>query len=375
MGLWIFLLAAFLIIGISALVYLYRKILAAVKYFSNGMSGVKRHLMTTGIFILFLIPGYFVFVTWFILFLHFTVFLLLCDLTKAVVCKINKDKSVSYPGWMKPAYKLGAVALLLTCAVYAYGKYNMYHVKQTVYEVTIDKPISQEYTAALIADLHYGISLNGEQLQRQADLIEAASPDFVILCGDIVDESTTIEGMDEAFAILGGIKSKYGTYYVYGNHDSGTFRSPPNFNGVQLEQTIEKYGITVLKDESVTINNDILLIGRKDRMFGERMSIEELTEDADFTKVILIADHQPNDYVNLDKAGCDMILSGHTHAGQVFPFGVLGELSGANDMTYGYRKVGNLNAYVTSGIAGWGFDLRTEKHSEYVLIHIKGKKS
>ena len=355
---------AFLIIGISSLVYFYKKILAAVKYFDKGASRLKKHLITTGLFILSLIPAFFSFVKWFIIFLHFTVFLLLCDLAKAVVRRINKGKSVSYPGWMKIAYKTGAVALLLTCAVYVYGRYNMYHIERTDYDVTIDKPFSQEYTAALIADLHYGISLNKEQLQHQADLIEEASPDFVILCGDIVDENTTLEGMKEAFAILGGIKSRYGNYYVYGNHDSGIFRSKPNFTVEQLEQTIENCGITVLKDESATINNEILLIGRKDRQFGERKDIDELTKDADFTKLLLIADHQPNDYLKLDKAGCDMIVSGHTHGGQIFPFGVLGELSGANDMTYGYRKVGNLNAFVTSGIAGWGFDLRTQKHSE-----------
>jgi Predicted phosphohydrolases len=373
MGLWIFLLIAFLMMGISALVYYYRKILAAVKYFDDGLSKLKKHLITTGIFILTLIPAYCSFVTWFILFLHFVVFLLLCDLAKAVVKRINKGKTIRYPGWIKLAYKLGAVALLLTCAVFVYGKYNMYHVVQTDYDVTVDKSLSRDYTIALIADLHYGISLDAGGLQTTAGSIEAVSPDFVILCGDVVDESTTLAQMKEAFSILGGIKARYGVYYVYGNHDAGTFRSPPNFTQDQLSQTIENCGITILTDESVLINDEILLIGRKDRQFGERMSIDELTKDADFTNFLLVADHQPNDYVNLDKAGCDMIVSGHTHGGQIFPFGVLGELSGANDMTYGYRKVGNLNAFVTSGIAGWGFDLRTEKHSEYVLIHIKGK--
>ncbi len=373
MDFFIILLIVFLLIVICDFVYLYRKILAAVKYFGGELSRLKKHLMTTGVFILTLVPAFFSFVTWLVIVLHITVFLLLSDLAAAIVKRVNRDKDIKYPKWLKAAYKTGAVALLLTCAVYIYGKYNMYHVVRTDYDVTIDKSISQDYTAALIADLHYGISLKSEQLQQAADSIEEASPDFVILCGDIVDESTTLDGMKEAFAILGGIKSKYGVYYVYGNHDSGTFRSPPNFTQTQLEQTIEKNGITILKDETVSINDDILLIGRLDRQFGKRMSIAELTQNTDSAKALVVADHQPNDYVNLDKAGCDMVVSGHTHGGQIFPFGIISELIKANDMTYGFKKQGNLNAIVTSGIAGWGLDLKTECHSEYVIIHIDGK--
>ena len=71
--------------------------------------------------------------------------------------------------------------------------------------------------------------------------------------------------------------------------------------------------------------------------------------------------------------GTALILSGHTHAGQILPIGLISPMFHMNDLNYGYVKEGNLNEIVTSGIAGWRYPIRTEKHSEYVIIDIKNK--
>ena len=199
----------------------------------------------------------------------------------------------------------------------------------------------------------------------------------MILCGDIVDESTTLDGLNEAFSILGNIDSKFGIYYVYGNHDKSRLGLSGRFTDMQLANAIRSNRVEIMEDNVVQFNNDMLLVGRMDKMERAQggKSIDELLVGADKSKVIVVADHQPNDYEALSKAGCDLVMSGHTHGGQLFPFGEFSQLIGANDMTYGFKKVGDLNAIVTSGIAGWGFDMRTERHSEYVMIHMKGKQS
>ena len=182
-------------------------------------------------------------------------------------------------------------------------------------------------------------------------------------------------GINEAFSILGGIDSKLGVYYVYGNHDKSRYRSSDNSTDKLIINAINDNRINLLEDHAVLLNDEMIFAGRKDKMERTEggMSINQILADADKTKVIVVADHQPNDYEALRNAGCDLVVSGHTHGGQIFPFGFFGELFNANDMTYGYKKQGNLNEIVTSGIAGWGFDMRTERHSEYVIIHIKGK--
>ena len=84
----------------------------------------------------------------------------------------------------------------------------------------------------------------------------------------------------------------------------------------------------------------------------------------------IVLDHQPSEYKKAENTGCDMILSGHTHAGQIWPVGLFASLFHFDELNYGEQKQGNLDAIVTSGIAGWGYPIRTEKHSEYVVVNL-----
>lgn len=86
---------------------------------------------------------------------------------------------------------------------------------------------------------------------------------------------------------------------------------------------------------------------------------------------ILVLDHQPKELKGNKEAGVDLQLSGHTHAGQIFPGGVVSELFGINEQNYGIRTDGTFTSIVSSGIAGWGSHFRTEGHSEYVMIQVK----
>ncbi len=373
MGVFIFLLVFFAVIGITAFIYLFKKIRCAVRYLCPDASKKKNILISAAVYVLLLVPGYFIFIKWFIILMHLTAFLFIADMAALAARKLRKAKT--YPGWFRFTYQTGLAAILLTAIVTGYAKYNMYRIVCTEYDVTVDKQLSAEYNIALLADMHYGISLDARQLQAAADSIEEHSPDFVILCGDLVDESTKYEQMREAFAILGGIKSTYGVYYVYGNHDRSLYSPSPNFTADQLRDSIIQSGITILEDDVTEINGEIFLVGRADKSItaSNRKSIQELLNGLDRNRTVIVADHQPAEYDLLEEAGCQLVLSGHTHAGQTFPLGLLNDLIGFSDQNYGYKKRGNLNAVVTSGIAGWGYDLRTEQHSEYVIIHVKGK--
>ena len=84
-------------------------------------------------------------------------------------------------------------------------------------------------------------------------------------------------------------------------------------------------------------------------------------------------DHQPNDYQNQADAGVDLVLSGHTHGGQLFPLNKVGEWIGANDRTYGFEKRGQTNFIVTSGLSDWAIKFKTGTKSEFVVIDLLGK--
>ena len=85
----------------------------------------------------------------------------------------------------------------------------------------------------------------------------------------------------------------------------------------------------------------------------------------------ILADHQPNSLKDNALAGYDLMLSGHTHAGQIWPVGLLTELFGRDTRNYGYERIGGMDLIVSSGIAGWGYPFRTGKHCEYVIVRIR----
>ena len=102
--------------------------------------------------------------------------------------------------------------------------------------------------------------------------------------------------------------------------------------------------------------------------------MSELVNKLDKDKYKIVIDHEPNDYDNEEKAGVDLVLSGHTHGGQLFPISEVGGLFfKANDKTYGYERRGSTDFIVTSGISDWELDFKTGTKSEYVIIDVKQK--
>ena len=314
-----------------------------------------------------------VFSTFGLLMLHFTVFSAVTDLLVHLYRRIRRSPVPERPNRILAC---GLVPLALVACVLSYGYWNMNHVVETTYQIPTDKQLSQPYRAVLIADLHYGNGITGEKLAEQCDRISAQNPDFVLLDGDIVDENTSRTGMQEACALLGGIRTRYGIYYVYGNHGQNNYSSDPAYTSQELYETLTGQGIRVLAEDAAVINGDITLIGRSDPGFWpeNRTEIRELLEKthADPDTFWLVEDHQPLGLAKNAAAGVDLTVSGHTHAGQIFPIGLLDRLVQFNEMNYGCREQNGMYAVVTSGICGWGYPIRTEAHSEYVWLEIGG---
>lgn len=356
---------------LAVAVYLYRKVKAAVSCFITSCSQKKQRIITVVIALMLILPAIRIYGIWFIVLLHLTVFLLLTDGIVFIIKKIRKNKDWS--GFWNKIYRSGVIAMVLTAIVIGYGRYNIFHVVRTEYTVQTQKNIRLEgYRLVLLSDLHYGVSMNDEQLQKVVDRINEEKPDIVVLDGDIVDENTTLTQMVSAFKILGAIDSKYGIYYTYGNHDKNNYSTSPNYTVEKLAETIKDNNIKILEDDTAVVNNELVLIGRADRGDGNanRQVISDLVSKLDKNQEWIVLDHQPSDYENLKKSGCDIVLSGHTHAGQIWPAGLLASLFHFDALNYGMMQQGNLNAVVTSGIAGWGYPIRTEKHSEYVVLNI-----
>lgn len=270
-------------------------------------------------------------------------------------------------------YASRLVPVLLTAVIMVYGIWNMNHVIRTEYRLKSSK-LSRNYKIALIADTHYGTIQDGRLLKDKIEEINAQKPDLVILAGDIVEEGTSKEKMHEVFQVLGGLESTYGTYFVFGNHDPQNYSDKPSYTKKDLLGTIEDQGITVLRDKAVELGQDLVLAGRKDAGWNNsdrRLTSDRLLARVDKNRYVIVADHQPLEAEENAAQGADLQLSGHTHAGQIFPIGVINTLRG--DLNYGEFHFDDLTAIVTSGFTGWGFSFRTQAHCEYVMVNLMAR--
>lgn len=291
---------------------------------------------------------------------HLIVIWLLCDFVALIARLIRGQKSKRYyAGW---------AALIGTALVLAMGWFCAHHVFITRYAFTTAKDLGRErLRVAVVADSHLGVTQFGDTFAREMQRLATEDPDLMVVVGDFVDDDTPRKDMLAASDALGALKMP--VYFVYGNHDKGYF-SYRNFSTSELRAALERNNVIILEDETALIEDSFYIIGRQDRSARGRLPMSTLTAGLDASKYMIVLDHQPNDYANEAAAGVDLVLSGHTHGGHIWPAGQIGLMMGANDRRYGTEQRGGTTFVVTSGISGWAIPFKTGTISETVIIDI-----
>lgn len=374
MSLWMMIFAGMFLGGVAGVLYLICKIHRF--RLPNALAGHRRKLSWLFSALLVVIPFVVLWQVWgmmnaAICLLHLVVFWLLWDGLFWVVKKLRKREF--------QRYYAGAVAILFTVAYLSLGWYQANHVWQTHYTMETDKAVGN-LRIALLADSHMGTTFDGAGFAEHLKAVAATDPDVVVVVGDFVDESSSKADMQTACRALGQLDTPYGVYFVFGNHDKGKYSSGARgYDGDDLKAELTANGVKVLEDETVLLNDQFYLIGRQDaseeRDFaGSRASMAELTQTLDGDKYQIVLDHQPCDYDAQARSGVDLVLSGHTHGGQLFPFVQIQKLTGVggNDRVYGTETRGNTHFLVTSGISDWAIQFKTGCWSEFVVIDVTG---
>ena len=272
-------------------------------------------------------------------------------------------------------HKNGILCLIFFILIIGVSIYGINHIEPTEYNLTTNKT-NESYTILFISDVHYDTIQNPNLLKDKLAEMNNTHPDLIILGGDLTDERTSKSSMEEFYREIGSLNSTYGTFFIFGNHDkqpkiSDLENGTRSYSNNELTNIIEENGIEILADEKIIINEDILLVAREDAGHENtniRLSSLELLNNTDSKDFIILLDHQPLDEENNSKNGVDLQLSGHTHGGQLFPYGIVTELLGQH--SYGKYQIGNMIEIVSSGFCGWGIPLRNEAPCEYVIINI-----
>lgn len=263
------------------------------------------------------------------------------------------------------------ISLVFLILYLTYGTLNSQIISPRRHVYTSEK-LKKTYKFVFMSDLHYGSAQTERAVNNALMKIKDLKPDFLILGGDITDERTSSEDMKKIYKMIGSLGLD--VFFVYGNHDlqkCGNYLKGATFSPEELEEAITSNGIKVLRDEVVQWSDDLVILGREDGDAKERrLKVDQLPERPDKAYTICI-DHTPYIEDDILATGADLQLSGHTHAGQVFPLRYVYKLGVRN--IYGEYKRGDTILYVSPGISGWYFPFRTEANCNYEVITLSPK--
>ena len=299
-------------------------------------------------------------------------------------------KYAVHASWIQSRIVFSAVGACCICIVIIIsfsGIYHAKHIKVTPYKITVDKsaPDMDSLKIVLLADTHFGYNSGAVHAQEIVDKINEQQPDLVCIAGDIFDnEYDAVREPEKISEILRTIRSKYGVYACWGNHDLNepilagfTFKhkkeDSKQLKDPRMKRFLQNSNIQLLEDEAVLIDNSFYVVGRKDASLIEKIEEKrktpaQLTQKLDKDKTIIVIDHQPKELQDIADAGVDLDLCGHTHDGQTFPGNFTVKFLWENPC--GYLQKGSMHNIVTSGSGVWGPAMRVGTDSEICTINL-----
>lgn len=218
-----------------------------------------------------------------------------------------------------------------------------------------------------ISDVHIGPTLGHSFLAEVVASVNAAEPDLVVITGDLVDGS--VADLSAHVAPLADLRARHGVFFVTGNHEY--------YSGVDAWLAeLRRLGVRPLRNERVSIGegeHSFDLAGVDDwsaRRFGggHGPDLARALAGRDERRELVLLAHQPKQIDEAEKLGVGLQLSGHTHGGQIFPWGFAVRL----DQPYvaGLARQGETHIYVSRGTGFWGPPMRVGAPPEISVLEL-----
>ncbi len=271
--------------------------------------------------------------------------------------------TVPVPGIRTSFLTFAGVAAMI--GIYGIHEAGQIRIERLIIPTEKLSPERDRFRIVQISDLHLGITTRPEQVRRIVAAISEAEPDLLVCTGDLMD------GQPDSFAPnlepFQRIAPPYGKFAVMGNHEFY----------VGLERSVKWItwaGFRVLRDETADVAKMIRLIGIDDHeafrhsdKFTERIKVFDAVRRDD-NRFTIFLKHRPLFVPKIAKIA-DLQLSGHTHRGQIFPFGLFTRLafpyhSGLYTFKNGFQL------YVSRGTGTWGPPMRFLSPPEITVIDL-----
>ena len=275
-------------------------------------------------------------------------------------------------GGLRPL-QVGFVLLLsfsLVAVGHGWFKARRVHVQQVVLESSKLPAGVDMLKIAVISDLHLGSVEVGGRLERTLKKLRDLDYDLLVSLGDLIEVGLDRRDWPPLAQELAALKPRLGKYAVMGNHEFYTDRFGAHDFATEFHR---RAGFVLLRQEAEVVAGTIQLVGMDDRHFGlplaKARTIElNLLQQLDPGLPTLLLKHQP-EIAPTSLGLFDLQLSGHTHAGQIWPFNylvalVFGQTRGLHQLASGSRL------YITQGTGTWGPPIRVGTDAELTLIRL-----
>ncbi|MBQ4493818.1 MAG: metallophosphoesterase [Elusimicrobiaceae bacterium] len=222
-------------------------------------------------------------------------------------------------------------------------------------QIEIASPkIKRPLLLAQISDTHLGKNITPKRLEKALKEMSAYKPDLIVFTGDIFEEQ---ENMQPYIDLIKNLKAPCGKYVISGNHEY--------YGGLAQNRELFKQAGLIDLDNKTTETCGLIINGVSD--MPDMNFLNNLKPQKEFN---ILLQHQPNFFKELSP-NIDLMLSGHTHAGQIWPFNYLVALR--YKYLSGLYKHGESNLYVNPGTFYWGPSMRLFTHNEITLIKLNEK--
>jgi hypothetical protein len=262
----------------------------------------------------------------------------------------------------------------IIAAAGAATSYGIYEARKVPGIVNVEVPIARlpkefdGFSIAQISDIHAGLTVKRDWIETVTEKIQSLNPDLIAFTGDMADGS--VRELENDVAPLKDLHAPFGKYFVTGNHEY--------YSGA--EQWIRhagKLGYDVLMNEHRTLEKNgakIILAGVTDYSAGQfdkeqTSNPEKAIQSASNGDTKILMAHQPRTLYKTDNLDFDIVLNGHTHGGQFFPWNLLATVG--QPFIKGLHRYNNSWVYVSKGTGYWGPPVRVGARSEITLLTLR----
>jgi len=226
-----------------------------------------------------------------------------------------------------------------------------------------------------LCDMHVGGLLGKGFVEEVVHTTNRLAPDVIAVVGDLVDGS--VEHLRPAIAPLGNLRARFGTFFVTGNHE---YYSSSGAGAWMAE--LERIGMRVLRNQRVSVGSleaGFDMAGVPDHSAGRfpgegpGQNVAQAMAGRDPRRAVVLLAHQPLAVHESIRHGVDLQLSGHTHGGQIWPWGALVRLQ--QPYVRGLHRIEETQLYVSCGTGFWGPPMRLGAPAEITEIVLRSKTS